>query len=92
MERFTGRCTGKHRCNERTTQTHLLKLNGRVPRMSLGSSFQRDLLHTAARLPKKVRGHRLHKFLYQEEHLTNDIGHDPCHLPDIPYDAFCITV
>ena len=48
-ERFTSRCTGKHRCNERTTQTHLLKLNGRVPRMSLGSSFQRDLLHTAAK-------------------------------------------
>ena len=43
MERFTSKHTDKHWCNRRITQTHLLKLNGGVPRMSLGSSFWRDL-------------------------------------------------
>ena len=42
----------------------------------------------AARLLKKVRGHKLQGFLYWRECPTNDIGEDPCHLPDIPYDAF----
>ena len=51
MERFTGRHTGKRRCNGRITQTHLLKLNGGVPRMNLGLSFQRDVLYMASWLP-----------------------------------------
>ena len=67
MERFTRRYPGKLWHNGRTTQTHLLKLNGGVPRMSLGSSFQRDLLYTAAWLLKKVVGYTLHRLLYQEE-------------------------
>ena len=64
-ERFTGRCTGEQWRNRRIIQTHLLKLNSGVPGMSLGSSFWRDLLYTAAWLPKKARGYTLHRFLYQ---------------------------
>ena len=64
-ERFTGRCTSERWRNGRITQTHLLKLNSRVPRMSLGSSFKRDLLYMAAWLPKKARGYGLHGFLDQ---------------------------
>ena len=36
----------------KNTSMHLLKLNSRVPRTSLGSSFQRDLLYMAAKLAK----------------------------------------
>ena len=57
MDRPSGRHTRRQQCNRRITQTHLLKLNGGVPRMSLGLSFQRDLLYTAAKLPKKVWGY-----------------------------------
>ena len=40
----------------KNNSTHLLKLNSGVPRTSLGSSFWRDLLYMAARLPKKDMG------------------------------------
>ena len=65
MEKPTRRHTGRWQCNARLTPTHLFKLNGGVPRMSLGLSFQRDLLYMAARLPKKVRDCTLHRLLYQ---------------------------
>ena len=39
MERPTGRCTGREMHNRRIPHIHLLKLNGRVPGMSLGLSF-----------------------------------------------------
>ena len=71
---------------------HLLKLNGRVPGMSLGSSFQRDLLCTAARLPKKALGYVLHWFLYWRDCAVNDMGNSPHHLTDIHYDVFSVTV
>ena len=90
--RFTGKHIGKHRCNGRITQTHLLKFNGRVSRMSLGSSFQRDLLYTTARLPKKARDTHYTGFYTGEECLTNDVGNGLQHLLGIPYDAFCVTI
>ena len=91
MERPTGRCTSRWWHNGRITQTHLLKLNGGVPGMSLGSSFWRDLLYTAARLPKKAWGYVLHGFLYQRKCPVNDMGNGLCHLTDILYDGFYIT-
>ena len=54
MDKPSGRCTRRLQCNGRITETHLLKLNGGVPRTSLGSSFWRDLLYMAARLLKKA--------------------------------------
>ena len=42
-----------------------MKLNGGVPGMSLGLSFQRDLLYTATNHPKKAWRYVLHRFLYQ---------------------------
>ena len=56
MERPTGRRTGKWQCNRRITQTHLLKSNDGMPQISLGLSFWRELLYTAAKLPKKGIG------------------------------------
>ena len=50
--------------------------------MSLGSSFQRDILYTAAKLLKKGVG-----FLYWQ-----DVGNSPHHLMDILYDTFYVTV
>ena len=79
------------RCNGRITQTYLLKLNGRVPGMSLGSSFQRDLLYTAANSPKKAWGYVLHGFLYWREYLVNDMGDGLCHLTDFCCDVPYIT-
>ena len=43
VERYTGRCPGVQQHNGRITQTHLLKLNGGIPRMGPESSFWRDL-------------------------------------------------
>ena len=71
---------------------HLLMLNSRVPRTSLGLSFQRDLLYTAAKLPKKVWGVHLHGFLYRRGCPVNDVGYSLCHLTDIHCDMFYITV
>ena len=90
MDKLSGRCTGRLQCNRRITQMHLLKLNGRVPRTSLGSSFWRDLLYTAARFPKKALGYILHGFLYERDCPVNDVGNGPHHLMDICY-AFYIT-
>ena len=56
MDRPSSRCTRRQWCNGRITQIHLLKLNGGVPRMSFGSSFQGDLLYMAAKLLKKAWG------------------------------------
>ena len=53
MDKPSGKHTGRLQCNERITQTHLLKLNSGVPGTSLGLSFWRDLLYMAARLLKK---------------------------------------
>ena len=58
--------------------------------MSLGSTFQRDLLYMAAWLPKKVRD-TCYTGFYTRRNPTDDIGNGLCHLPDIPYDALCIT-
>ena len=69
MEKPTGRHTGRWQCNGRITQTHLLKLNGRVPRMSLWSSFWRDLLYTAASLPKKGKGLCITQIFIPEENI-----------------------
>ena len=83
MEKPTGRHAGRQRHYGRITQTHLLKLNGRVPGTSLGLRFHRDLLYTAARLPKKGMGIQITQVFIPDD--------GPCHLLDIPYDAFSIT-
>ena len=49
----------------KNNSTHLLKLNGRVLRMTLGSSLLRGLLYTGTNCPKKVWRYILHGFLYQ---------------------------
>ena len=69
MEKPTGRHTGRQRHNGRITQTHLLKLNGRVPGTSLGLRFQRDLLYTAARLRKKGTGIQITQIFILDENV-----------------------
>ena len=51
---------------------HLLRLNGRVPRMNLGSSFWRDLLYMAAWLQKKWRD-KCYTDFYTGRNLTNEV-------------------
>ena len=68
---------------------HLLKLNGGVPGMSLGLSFWRDLLYTAAKLLKKGLGVCLHGFLYWRECLVNDMCAMAC--VTLHCDAFYVT-
>ena len=92
MDKPSGRHIGRQRHNARITQTHLLKLNGGVPGMSLGLSFCRGLLVHSCQAYKKDMGVRLHRFLYRGKCLDNDVGDGPCHLTDILYDAFYITV
>ena len=70
MERSTGRRTSSQWCNGRITRMHLLKLNGGVPRMSLGSSFLRDLLYMANMLPIKAWGYVLHGCILHHCALT----------------------
>ena len=79
MERFTGKHPGKW-----------LKLNGGVPRMSLGLSFWSDLLYMAAWLLKKARD-TCYTGFYTGRNPTDDVGDGLHHLLDIPYDVFCIT-
>ena len=56
-DRPSNRHTKRQQHNKRITQTHVLKLNGGMPGTSLGLSFRRDLLYTAAKLPKKAWGY-----------------------------------
>ena len=73
MDGPSSRRTGGLWYNETNNSMHLLKLKGRVPRMSLGLNFWRDLLYTAAKVPKKAWGVCLHRFLYQRGCLINDM-------------------
>ena len=60
--------------------------------MSLGLSFQRDVLYTAAKLLRC--GDMIYRFLYWRECLVNDVGDSPCHFATpchILYDVFYIT-
>ena len=57
--------------------------------MSLGSSFWRDLLYTAAKLLR--HGDSIYTGFYRGECLVNDMGNSPCHFMDILYDAFYVT-
>ena len=90
MDKPSGKHIGRLQCNERITQTHLLKLNSGVPGTSLGSSFWRDLLYMASE--KKVLGYILHGFLYRRECTVSDMGNSPHHLTDICYDVFYVTL
>ena len=90
-EEPTIRHTGRQWCNGRITQTHLLKLNGRVPGTSLGSSFQRDLLYMAAMASEKGMGIHFTWVFIPGKYLVNDMSDGPHHLSDILYDAFYVT-
>ena len=89
-ERFTRKRPSEWQHNRRITQTHLFRLNGGVPTMSLESSFWRDLLYMAAWLQKKWGDIHYIDF-YTRRNPTNDVGKCLCHLPNILYDAFYIT-
>ena len=92
MERFTGKHTIECWYKGRITQTHLLKLNGggaqNEPRIELP---ERPFVHNCL-ASKKGEGYTLHEFLYWAECLTNYMGDGPCHLPDIPYYMFYVTI
>ena len=87
MDKPSGKHTGRLQCNERITQTHLLKLNStrNKPRIEL---LEGPFVHGCQAAEKKVLGYILHGFLYRRECTVSDMGNSPHHLTDICYDVF----
>ena len=87
-KRPTDRCTSRQWNNGRITQTHLLKLNGGVPRTSLALSFWRDLLYMAAKLLKKGMGMHFTLVFILEEMSGKWHGQWP--VPPYGHSLWCI--